>query len=483
MANESDHGNHNVKPALKRSADEYAQWYLDCAAAMRAKDKNILVGGHGGTGTPVNDPWNATVLKLAGNKMDFFAVHTYVVGGRSETTDLPMRGCMASTEQITAKLAEYRALIKKETGKDIPLAVTEFNAGFTQDKPVPLRFTFGAALFSADYVREMLKPENNVMFANYWQLINGFWGGIRTKTVNDKTAIETRAAYPVFKLLAQHTGKELLGCTVTNEPKLEYEGCNGAMAAKKEFLPERRFLNAVPLKLNDVKNKTAQAVVTGPDSLEVNCNGIDGESYLNMNAFPIKPGNSFILTFDIKATPVKGQIAPGLGMVDARGWDATLSGCGIEGSSTAKGWVSMETGMVPRKDATGLHMVVRLINADNFTGKIEFRNIKLAEYEPRSFPPYSAVTAFATGTADPKVINVIVFNKHTVADQPAVIRLANVASAKLWSVSAPDLAAIKHAPDAVWERVSGQPVDRIAADGISLTLPARSINALEIRLK
>ncbi|HCE45433.1 MAG TPA: hypothetical protein DET40_17985 [Lentisphaeria bacterium] len=482
MANESDHGNHNVQPLLKRNATEYAGWYLSCAEAMRSKDRSILVGGHAGTGTPVSDPWNHTLLKLAGGKMDFLAVHTYAVSGTSDDTSIPMRACMASTDQMEAKLADYRALSRKAAGKEIPLAVTEFNASFIQEKPVPYRFTFGAALFCADYMRVMLKPENNVAFANYWQFLNGYWGYLRTKTENGQTQISTRAPYPVFKLLGEHTDTALLDCRVSNEPRLEFEGFVRAMPAKKNFHAEKVFIRNMDFPLADDSSRPYKIRAKGRNSMEIIFSEFTGESYFEFKDFPVKPGLSYQVSFELKSTPEKGSISPGLGLCDARGWTASKSACGVEGSGDDLDWKSYESSMMILPDAKALYLVLRIRQAQKFSGRIEMRNIRIAEIEPESFPPYSAITAFATGTSDRKVVKLIVMNKHHADDLPAHVSLKNIRSAKIWTVSAPDLAVISNSPDGAFERVSGEPVEGISAEGFTRTFPARSISAVEIVL-
>jgi len=484
MANESDHGNHKAKPQLRRSATEYAQWYLDCAAAMRAKDGSILIGGHAGTGTPVSDPWNATVLKLAGKAMDFFAVHTYVVGGGPEDTREAMQACMAVTDQVVSKLADYRKLVKQETGRDIPLAVTEYNAGFVQEKPVPYRFTFGAALFCADYMREMLKPETNVAFANYWQFLNGYWGYLRTKTSGAETKVETLAAYPVFKLMGEHTLSTLIDCQVGNEPKIEFDGCNGALGAKKEFRLEEKFVRNVDFKLGSGGAKKGYSIeVTGPDSFTVKFDHFNGEAYWEFTPFEVDKAMAYQVSCEVKITTDSGSAAPGIGLADARGWAATHSACGIQANSVNPDWTPLQSTLNALSTAKKMSLVLRLLNGQDFSGTAEYKNIKIAEIERKCFPPYSAITAMATVGSDPKTIQLIVLNKDLDNALPVEVKLAGIASARLWSVSAPDLAVIKNAPDAAYERISGEAVSNITGAGLTLTIPARSINALEIKLK
>jgi len=42
------------------------------------------------------------------------------------------------------------AQLKQTSGKSVGLAITEFNGGFIQEKPVPYRHSLGNALVNAD---------------------------------------------------------------------------------------------------------------------------------------------------------------------------------------------------------------------------------------------------------------------------------------------------------------------------------------------
>jgi alpha-N-arabinofuranosidase len=166
MGNESDHGNHDVTPHRRLSAEEYGQWFNECSAAMRGIDSDVELGALMGTGTGPFDPWNRVVLASTASTADFIVVHTYAVGYWGQG-DIPgerlMRACMAAGEQLEGFLADYRAEIVEHSGKAKPLAITEYNAGFVQEEPVPYRFTLGAGLFAANWIRILLQPETNCL--------------------------------------------------------------------------------------------------------------------------------------------------------------------------------------------------------------------------------------------------------------------------------------------------------------------------------
>ncbi len=488
MANESDHGNHDVKPQLKRTAAEYATWYLDCAAAMRKVDPSIKVGGHAGTGTPPTDPWNKTVLTTAGKAMDFVAIHTYTVGAGDNSDKLTpfipriMQGCMATGEQTETLLAEYRKLIKKCTGRDIPMAITEYNAGFVQEKPIPLRFSFGGALFSADYVRILLKPETNVDFANYWQFSNGYWGFLRGPKASGDKKWKLLPGYYLYRPRGRHSGAAPAAHTAPGQPKLSYLGWNRVIPAKSEPRKESRAIHPT---IKSLSEKAVRVTASGDDAFTIELDGLTGEAYPQFERFDATPSLTYELSFELRVVSANRDngVKIGLGLCDDRGWGETHSACGIEGDLKTKEWTKFTTQMITLPDAKGLWPVIRIL-ADKdapTTAKIEIRNITVTERDD-VVPPYSALTSSASISADGRKLYVMVFNKHHAENLTADIRVADASakSAKIWIVTGPKLEATNLEVEEVRETVSGVPVDGVSPKGFTYTFPARSMSAIEI---
>lgn len=116
--------------------------------------------------------------------------------------------------------------------------MTEFNIGSTGNKPYPWRFSFLAGLMNADLQRIWLKPGNGILCANYWQVVNGYWGSFRS---NEKGEITLRRA-PVsfFETWGGYTGSELVQTAVANAPRLDAAPVPGprGVAGRRLLLPE-----------------------------------------------------------------------------------------------------------------------------------------------------------------------------------------------------------------------------------------------------
>jgi alpha-N-arabinofuranosidase len=490
MGNESDHGNHDVKPFRKHTPESYADWFNECSRLMRAVDPGVEMGALMGTGSGPNDPWNRTVLTRVKDSADFIIVHTYAVSlwnqsGDQYGDDLLMRACMAAGPQIAGTLGRYRDLIRDCTGRDLPLAITEFNAAFVGDAPHNRRYSLGAALFAAEYLSELLKPGADVLMANYWQFVNGYWGMVQGPRLPDQQPRRWRpmAAWYLYRLWAQHFGRRLVQVDV-EAPRLDFEGAlSVGPAAGETGLPEgvdpdENLLAGLELSSGQGDGHRWRA--TGPDSVVVELDGIRGEAYPLLTTIqPIRPG-SYTLSYEGRATGDLSGGAFGLGFCDTRGWDATHSASAVEGVGQVHEWTEFSGGFSTLRDCPGLMLVWRLRPGDRpMTGRIELRDIRVTP--ERGAPAYPALTATASLSEDGRTLYLIVFNKHHAAPLAASIdvRGFQAASARLWTVTGPSLSSSNLASEQVKETVSGQRVE-IAGGNITYAFPPHSMTAIEV---
>lgn len=486
MANESDHGNHDVEPRLKRSAAEYAAWVAECATAMRAVDPAIRIGAHVGTGTPVSDPWNATMLDQVGTKIDFVAVHTYVVGSPAEVEEpsLTMRATMAAADQVVSLLGDYHVLIQTHVGHDLPLAVTEYNAGFAGDKP-PYRYCFGAALHSADQLGRMLRPETGVVMANYWQFLNGYWGFLRGNEVPDAgVKWKTTAAAPVFRLWGQHVGTTLVESRVSGVARVEFEGLRKTLPAHGEVAIAPQPQGEVALPFVAMKGAGWTLTPQGSDGAVVDFDQLTDKRYVDLPSFPVHGGFTYHVTWEQRIetlSDVKLGFSPGFGLCDARGWNVTKSACAAHGAATPGDWAVLGADLVTLPDATALRGVVRLEGgATPISGRLALRKVHVTAIKRGSLPAFVPLATTATLADDGKTLHLVVFNKHDTADQTVTLRIAGqpYATARAWCVSGP-LTATNLEREEVRETLGGVAVP-LAADGsLSWTFPAHSMTAID----
>ncbi len=495
MGNETDHGNHDLLPRQKWTAAQYAAWFNECAAKMRAIDPKIKIGALMGTGTGPGDLWNPIVLSQTKGRADFIIVHTYVAsvwapGGLIlQPRDQLMRACMASGEQTGTMLEQYRAKVRQFAGRDVPLAITEYNVGLVQEEPQPYRFAFGPALFSSDYQRILLQPNSNILMANYWHFLNGYWGAVQGPHLpGDKSAWKRYPAYFLFRLWAQHFGDQLVAANV-NTPRQAFEGLSTSVkpAGGESYQPEAVGTNnllgkQVPAP-SDVKDSALSLQVLEGGVWRITARNLMGEKYLGLlNVKAPVVGQNYILRFQARSSEGWKGTKLGLSLIDSRGWEVTQSGTAVEGAENSRGWTSFEGRFEAHSDSPGASLVWRILaGTEPVSGTFDVRDVQVLPLTLERFPAYALLTAAASRSSGGKKLFVMVFNKDAQKPISTTINLSNFRAkrARRWVVTGPDLASDNRKQELVREVESGveTPLEKGA---LKWSFPPRSMTALEI---
>ncbi|HEY8966602.1 MAG TPA: hypothetical protein VIM58_09170, partial [Candidatus Methylacidiphilales bacterium] len=489
-------GNHRVIPARKYTAEEYAAYANATAAAMRAVDPSIKIGlvMVPGAATDVECSWNRTVVRLAGKAGDYLVIHVYgPSGGSGLAEEAMLRSCMAFGEQVSRHLDDYRAMALRESGRPLPLAVTEFN-GSLGETVKPYRFSYAEALECADLLRVFLQPERQVLTASYWQFLNGYFGMLRTdkeaKTGPDG-APEEKPMYPLYRLWGRHFGTRLVAADVAG-PRASFEGSGTAMPASGDAYVGSKPIGPVSLEgriaLAGGSKTETPLVLEGENAAEgafaLRFSGISGKLYPRLARFPRSadfPPGAFALDVSCEArfVPDAGSaVAPlGLGLGDSRGWEKTRSAVALHGITTE--WKPFSILYQAPADATAVDLVARLETGKTVvSGRLEVRRLRIEARTGERFPDYPLLTASASLSADGKTLYLVVFNKSDKRDIPATVRLSGfrAASAKVWEVNGPGLGAF----DGVAETVHGDSLAPQADGSVSRLFPAHSMTTIEL---
>ncbi len=164
------------------TAEQYATEWRKFADAMKAVDPSIRLIGpeiHQYTGTPNVDPkdstgadWMRTFLQIAGDKVDIVSFHRYPFPATAEkrSATIPeLRGDAPTWDDIIHRL---RATIREETGRDLPVAVTEFNSHWSQavsGEATP--DSFFSSIWLADVIGRLISQKVDI--ANQFLLVSG----------------------------------------------------------------------------------------------------------------------------------------------------------------------------------------------------------------------------------------------------------------------------------------------------------------------
>lgn len=276
IGNEVWAGDHR---AIKSVAPEaYAQRYLKFYRAMKAVDPTVQIGV-----VLYDMGWNRRVLEIVQKNVDFAVLHIYPTPevGMDTISNMAPNKIFQITFSVMSDfyepyLKDVGIFLKEKAGKKVPLMISEFNAGFTQDTPVPYRHALGAALVNAELINIFMKPEHNVLMAHYWQFSNSYWGMVYTDgdytiaTPDAPPSYYKRPNYYPFELYNRHFGDVLLETHVAAEemPKIKEDFFRNALMKIKEFLyacpagslPPPRNMSSPYLSVNASKSRDGNTV-------------------------------------------------------------------------------------------------------------------------------------------------------------------------------------------------------------------------------
>ena len=428
LGNESDHGNHDYQPGRRFSPEEYIRYFLDSAKLIRQIDPSVKLGLVLAPGHEADCDWNRKLLKACGSKADFVVCHFY--GPKLDSgygVPANVKAAMSYGERLQAALSDYNALIREVTGKNLPIAVTEYNLHHYEN----WRYSFTGGMVIADTLRTFAKPENGVFMANYWLILNDFWGAIRTGYGN---SVEKTAVVTFFETWAKYREPVIVD-TGVSAPCLESPAIGGYEAATGgQRIPGGP--TGEPLPLGPINEKALAGAgitseITGPDSFRLEFRNRKEPAYMNFAVIkrpadiPEKVPMLLELSFEARFTPAPGcraRAAMGMAMIDSRGWSQTLSGVPVRGAEQAEQWKVFSATLSTRGDAPGVLLDARIEMPDSpVSGTLEFRNIKVRRYRSGNFPAFPGGDAIAMRSEDGRRLTLICFNKNS--EQPANARI------------------------------------------------------------
>ena len=262
LGNESEAGNYYCQPQRKFMEETYGQYAQKSIAAMKKIDPSIKIGVQYKIG------------EKAYHAADFVITHLYGAKIDGQNVELNFKSAMAHIEHYERKLSDINQSVRKISGHSLPLALTEYNIYYFQQKPVPYRLSAMGGLFCADLIRMLVKSDSSVEIANFWHLANGWFGVVRTK---NGEIVKRYAPLAFFQLWGQHFDGRLLSTEVKNSPRFEAPSAEDTPVARGEhFIAEKRVADVTPSTYN-FNELQAQGIDAGsilPKTLFFKLNGL-----------------------------------------------------------------------------------------------------------------------------------------------------------------------------------------------------------------
>jgi alpha-N-arabinofuranosidase len=222
--------------------DTYARNYIRYARAMRAVDPSIKLIAVGDN----NMNWNRTVLRVAGENIDYLAIHHYY--GRREMAGDALN-LMARPLFLERFYGQVEQLLRDIVpGGRVKLAINEWGL----DLPVARQYSLESALYGARLMNVFERHGGLVEMSAVSDLVNGWPGGIIQA---NRQGLFVSPVYLVNQLYNENRGDERLAASISSPGfDTSREGSN---------VP---YLDAVVSRTADGKNIFIKAVNTSPTS-------------------------------------------------------------------------------------------------------------------------------------------------------------------------------------------------------------------------
>lgn len=448
IGNEVYHGDH--RSIEKVIPEEYARRYLKYYSAMKSVDSSISIGA-----ILYTSEWNKRVMKIIKDKIDFGIIHIYPSPsvdkealGQMNPNDIFSISLSMPVIQDEHRLREAANLLRKMAGKNVPLAVTEYNGGFVQEKPVPYRHSLGTALINAELLKVFMNPKNNILMANHWNFCNEYWGMIANgfdgtyKTLYN--SYYKRPNYYVFEMYNKHFGDILVAT---------YVKCETYDVRKYKLCQQRAtcFIRG-----GDIVGENLIAGAWGISAFE-GVKSIDNEKCLELDFVEprkfnyyhstkitkVKPGTYYRLSGYIKTIDLNDPIGVCLEVQDSRGWSTTRSAASTDKISGTNDWIYVEAFYKTLDDASSVKVVARRVgDSGPLKGKVYFKEVKFEEYLPYFDTKIPYLSVNASKNAGGKKLYLMVINKNMSASISTEINLKDFvpnSKGEAWILNGPSV--------------------------------------------
>lgn len=399
-----------------RSVDDYVTNYLVYQAKMKDVDQKIKLGAVFDDSTNADDGWTVTVLQRAGKKIDFGIVHPYIpklskdMVKKFSEQDVMLAAVSADADLIY-RLGLYHDMIKRITGRtDLPLAATEYNGHFVQQEPVPYRQTLVNALHNADFVRIFLNPEFKMLFANFWQFANDYWGMVTGDTSRRETLVP-QANFYVYELYNNYLGDELIKMEVS-APRFPFMG--GMGISPRIGTPGIRTSMGVQVLS---KPWERHLFTNGSQTQAGNIVSVDFKQGFNVNYYhaykviDVEPDTFYKFSVLMRTDELKGGKI-GIAVEDMRGWGQMFHQPFniVRVGTTPWSWATVEFKTLA--DAKKIRVMARLIGGkEPLSGHAEFGEVRVEKIK-HSFGAVDSVVGTASRNANGDEVSLVLINKN-----------------------------------------------------------------------
>ncbi|WP_457571187.1 alpha-L-arabinofuranosidase C-terminal domain-containing protein [Desulfovulcanus sp.] len=460
FGNEVWHGDHvNIS---RVDPKEYAERYLECKRLIRNVDTHVLLGAVVSEGEWSLNQWSKVVVGILKNNLDFLIVHLYRPWYRSNRDEIPANKLfeitLASPDQIKDILEYIERELEEISGRTVPIAITEYNGGFVQQKPVPYRHSLGNALFITDFLRVFLTVKVPILCANYWQLSNSYWGLVYNPDyLRGGGRYYKRPNYYAFYLYANHFGKILLK-TEVQSPGYTQPGFKRVKPTSERPVKISSVRGEYPVtiarispsdwKVRRSRKPSCVTIFRKNEYLELHFDCDQDINFFHVN-FPVEleSGHLYRLKGLLKAKNLQASGSGArLSVQDLRGWRRIQWARFTYAVDGTTDWLPVAVDFVPPSGSKGVRVFIRRFGGrDPIRGVVKVKDVVVEDLglTPQYVPtPYLSVSASTNEKRDRTYLMVI--NKNLEEPMRSLIKINGFPFGpvvRAWVLNGPSVAA------------------------------------------
>ena len=450
IGNEVMHGNsvpHQDLSLYAVTPITYALRYKSFSKLMKKIDPSILIGAVGmEMGLRELDSfgifWNKNLIEMSQKDIDFISIHSYLPGYHTNPSSDPVghfRALMTSASQTVAGIIELQSLWDKLSlaSEKIPpfkVAITEYHAGFLSEE----RFSWGGALYLADFVMMLIGLQDIVIGSNYMEHSNGYWGMFR----GFESVLE-RPDAKIFRSLFQNTGKKILSVRVSSSsfeppdigfihsPKALISGMNALNG--KNLVADAGFEKGAfsgPWHNKSIQGVTVKIDSTikhsGNNSVKVDFDGTKDINFLHVYQYvDLVPGDLYRLSGYIRTENLRDVNGVSLALMDVN--DYKLFNVNTQRLSGNNEWTWVEKIFkVPAKVTKAFLMLRRFADQSKISGTAWYDDVSIEKYKSNPIKKTPVLAALATESENGKELILWVINRSPAKSVDVNISFSNV---------------------------------------------------------
>ena len=475
----------------------YAERYVGFRAKLKTLDADARLGLvlHGFLFRLTS--WDETIMAVVKDQLDFAICHSYPPrawkGYESYAGSTLIRLGLAATRQEKENIERKARELKILAGMSVPLAITEYNAGFVQSSPVPLRHTLGSAMINADILLNYLTMDAPLLCANYHQFSNSYWGLVYRpgwlSSLGKSGEYIKRPNFHVFELFRNYLEEE----AVATEVK-----CGGFRTSQFNGYAATATIETGDAKPQEGYPKLAARISSGDwivkavDSVDVlrekgsitlRFNEYEDLNYYHTRfSFPVESGHQYRVLTRVKVHDVLGRSGLGLAVVDARG-----SKYWSELPKRLKGdvdWAVWRHRFTPPAGTEEVNLQIRRVSGIGpFRGEVSVEDVVVVDIGPDPlYPPTPYLSAVASSNAARTRLTLIVLNKHfseSITTTVAFTGFSPPSSVEAHVLTGPNVLATNEDPTSSAVNVTGRFLDLDPQNNeISISFEPRSLTAV-----